>query len=555
MTLSLDPRLLDTSRGALTASSEFNAINEAHGLYDGLRSVVRLSPLVHDLIASLPPGIGYRSGMSWEQVQAFSTYLHETIHWWQHVGSTCGLMLSLSYPAQTHANLNHLREFLGRVGPLKSILDFARSMSGPSTPDTPAGLANIIVNNQFDIHAYRFLATNPERAEPLIQSGMFESPGHAYEIAIGQALNLIASTFDRDLTFVPDFRKWERSFRALRRARHPDFTFGATVELSPIGAYQIFEGQARFAQIQYLHFASGGRFEFDDAQNAGMLSESYTMAFDVFVHLTGLDRPATIDHSTVALFLLVCDLAINPGEGFPFAISDFAGFLKDVDPGVRFFRLCLAVKQACPEIGMAITTYSFADYENISERLCTALNILSPLAICREIARWVETSDDFRDCLARHDAGLTSDFNPPVDLLFGQFLSFARDKLRLAHILCWPGANMAGERAGEDAPSLFSRQSPLFIDRADDSMIVPILRSGLAEDDVHQSFQRFYDGHALYDLTQQWITRSGPFTYRFHWLQPNGTEAEVKAWADHNFWAAYGISPDEFTVLADTPEL
>jgi hypothetical protein len=31
---------------------------------------------------------------SWDVAQAFSTYLHETIHWWQHVGTSAGLMLT-----------------------------------------------------------------------------------------------------------------------------------------------------------------------------------------------------------------------------------------------------------------------------------------------------------------------------------------------------------------------------------------------------------------------------------------------------------------------------
>lgn len=60
-----------------------------------------MSPRVHELIASLPNGIGFSSDVTFEQMQAFSTYLHETIHSWQHVGSTCGFMMSLSYPVRT----------------------------------------------------------------------------------------------------------------------------------------------------------------------------------------------------------------------------------------------------------------------------------------------------------------------------------------------------------------------------------------------------------------------------------------------------------------------
>ncbi len=88
-------------------------------------------------------------------------------------------------------------------------------------------------------------------------------------------------------------------------------------------------------------------------------------------------------------------------------------------------------------------------------------------------------------------------------------------------MLAW--ADMAGDRAKDDTLEVFTRQSPLFIDRADDQMIVPIVRSGLAEKDVLERFQRFYDGHALYELTDQWVRKSGPFTYPFRWLQPNGS--------------------------------
>jgi hypothetical protein len=38
-------------------------------------------------------------------MEAMSTYLHETIHWWQHVGNTAGLFLSLTYPVQALSEL------------------------------------------------------------------------------------------------------------------------------------------------------------------------------------------------------------------------------------------------------------------------------------------------------------------------------------------------------------------------------------------------------------------------------------------------------------------
>jgi hypothetical protein len=544
----LDLALLNTGRGDLLANTTFNAINNAHGLFDGLRFVVRLSPRVHELVASLPDGVGFRGGVDFERIQAFSTYLHETIHWWQHIGSTCGLMLSLSYPGQTHANLQPLRAFVEKVGPVKSIRQWAATNVGSRDPDSPSGLANRIINNQFDIEAYRLLATNPERAQGLVNSGMFESVGHSYEIAIGNAVAALASTFDREFNLIPHPKEWEAKIGKLRGARETGFFHGSPIELSPIGAFHIFEGQARFSQLQYLHFASGGQFEWDDAEQGRMLDRTYMLAFETFLAVAALSQPPSIDHPVVGLFLLICDLAMNPGEAFPFTVPFAKAFIDDVDPGKRFLLLCTIVREFCPETATAIQRYSASEYAHVTATLCKKLRTFTPLQIASEVNRWVAEGKDFSDCLQRHDLGQTDGLNLPLQVLFGQFLSYQRDKARYPHILCWPGAAMAGEHASEESVGVFTRQSPLFIDRADDQMIVPVIRAGLDEADVMSTFQDFYSGYSLYDLVRQWTVEPGPFKYDFRWLQPNGTREEIKLWADRMFTSAFNVPPDEFII-------
>ncbi len=545
----VDPFLLDTSRGNLLPQTRFNATLNAHGQYDGLRFVVRLSPRVHEIIASLPNGLSFSSDVTFEQTQAFSTYLHETIHWWQHIGSTCGFMLSLSYPAQTHANLRHLRKFLEQVGPVKPIRAWAAMNPGPRDMTSPRATANIIINNQFDIEAYRCLATNPERAKPLVNDTMFESLAHTYSIALSNGVMALSSTFDRELAFIPDPRSWQKELTKLNETKEPGYFYGSPINLSPIGAYHIFEGQARFAQLQYLHFATGGAFDWDDATSAGMLSPIYISAFEDFLARTGFTRPDTIDHPIVALFMLVCDIAMNPAEAFPFPVLAPKFFIIDVDPGMRFIYLAVILKHQFPELRTAITQYSASEYVDVSTKLCRALGTRTPLEIVQEINRWTENRAAFRDCLARHDVGQAHALNLPLQVLFGQFASYARDKARYPHILCWPGAHMAGRNVSHDCIGLFSRQSPMFIDRAEDEMIVPVIRAGLDEAAVMDTFQEFYGGFALYDLTYQWITTAGPFTYDYRWLQPNETDRQIKSWANGIFTSAYGFSTDEFTSL------
>jgi hypothetical protein len=139
--------------------------------------------------------------------------------------------------------------------------------------------------------------------------------------------------------------------------------------------------------------------------------------------------------------------------------------------------------------------------------------------------------------------------NLPVQLMFGQFASYARDKLRHPEVLGWPGAAMAGKFMTEAGAGVFSRQSPLFVDRADSEMIVPVIRPGLVEADVLETFHGFYQGQALYDLTRQWIRDPGPFTYDYRWLQPDGSREETKQWADRIFRKAFGVDPDAFRLL------
>jgi hypothetical protein len=135
--LRLNIDLLDNSRGLIVSPGDLNACLNAHGLYNSFRFVLRLSPEVHRRIAALPKGIVV-GPHDFDGVQAFSTYLHETIHWWQHVGSTIGLLLSLSYPAQAHANYDHLKSLLAATGPKKSILRLVETREWLSSSGTHA---------------------------------------------------------------------------------------------------------------------------------------------------------------------------------------------------------------------------------------------------------------------------------------------------------------------------------------------------------------------------------------------------------------------------------
>lgn len=113
--ISLDPTLLDTAPLGL-----LDGEGVILGSYNPMDFAVRLNPRIHQLLQR-PFFSQPDQDTSFEQLEAFSTYLHETIHWWQHIGSNFGLMASLRFPAQTHRTIRDLRQVAQTNGYSKSI--------------------------------------------------------------------------------------------------------------------------------------------------------------------------------------------------------------------------------------------------------------------------------------------------------------------------------------------------------------------------------------------------------------------------------------------------
>lgn len=531
----------------LFGNAIFNATVEGHGLYNTLQFVLRLSPIVHRKLASMPSGIVNSGMIDFEGIEAFSTYLHETIHWWQHIGSTYGLMLSMTYPAQAQMNYVHLKNLIAKVGFKKSTRKLAETLPAGGI-GTPGGLANIIINNHFDMDAFWRLTVNPLKASDILQSPLFESLGHCYLVAYGNIITLLSSASDRDHNVIPNPKTWGESYRALRDAKEEGYYYGSPVSLCPIGAYEIFEGQARMAQLQYMHFATGGILGLEAADGAKMLNGVYGKAFSTFLYLTELKRPSSIDDPAIALFLLICDLAINPGSGFPFPVIHFKTFMGDIEPGARFVSMCRLARLKCPDIFETIQTYSRDEYEAVSKKLCEVMMEHPPLEIAREFCRWTETPE-FQPLMAEHKAFRFGKDNVAVRVLFSHFLAFMRDKLARPEFFCWPGVYMAGDQLASDAITLFDRHGALFIDKEDDDGVYPRLPSGRKECDVQEAFDDFYANNVIYDLTHQWITQPGSFKYAYRWLSQKGSDDEIQSFAEGCFELVYGVKPKSVVVL------
>ncbi|TIL38596.1 hypothetical protein [Mesorhizobium sp.] len=548
--MQLIPELLNARPSA--SAPVFAATIGAHGIYSTNQFVLRLSPLIHQTLSSLQPGIGTNSKIGLDGAQAMSTYLHETIHWWQHIGSTYGFIFGLNYPVQAHATFNDLKTIIAGDGFKKSVIEQGERLSarGPTGWGTLAGTTNMIVNNHFDLEVFRLFTYSPKVAQTLAENPRFEAVGHAVYMTYGHTIGVLASSVDERFNALPDFRLWKDGFDELRKAKREGYYYGSPIGLWPLGSYEIFEGQARFSQIQYLSHACGHNLDWSSYASLGMLNGVYVSAFQHFLELTESEWPERVDDPLVSLFLLVCDLAINPGSGFPVSVApNFASFIEDVNPGARFTFFCRFIAKDYPAMKGAIRLHSREEYAELTSELAYASKDFPPLLLSELCTKWFSSNGPLAHLRGEYEAYQFDPKNYVIRHLFAHFLAFQEDRFKAPEFFCWPGAHMAGANLSDRSSYLFDKHGALFVDKEDDDSVFPRMQDGRSEEIIDDVFQNFYAGNVTYDLVRQWINEPGPFKYDLSWLKANSSKDEQCEFMRRQFKSAFGVDPNDAEIL------
>jgi len=544
----LDNTLLDSDD--ILTPDDFESCLNARGLYSPQQFVLRLNPRIHELIDSLSDKtIIYGNAIDEDTLQAYSTYIHETVHWWQHKGSTSGFIRSMLYPSQTHGNMQHLLDLTALVGPNKSIQAWAedvqeRDMFRPPRADS---LANSIVNNFMDTEFYLALTYNPELATDIYTNKYFECAGHSFNVAYGHVLLALRDTIDQEGLVIPDDSGWENEFTALRDKKVDGYYKTTPITMAPVGLLHIMEGQARFIQLQFLSFATGG-ITLKETGEAGLLDGNYGKAFTVFLKMTGSVDPENIDDPLVALFMLICDLSINPTAGFPSQPFNFEYFYLDADPGIRFAFLCDAVAKQHPELRTFIKRYSRDEYLEAVRLLASTCDYANPMHALESVASWGTIQPRVARLMEEYATFEFCQPNIAVRILLAEFIEFCKDKLQRPEFFCWAGAWLTGNRSGDPERHLWLKHLSLYSDKADDGGIFPRMTPGRKEDAIHTAFNSFYAAIISYDMTKQWVLRKGPFKLEYRWLTKTYSDEAVSQSAKGVFQKIYGVSIDDFYI-------
>lgn len=528
----------------------FSACLNARGVYESQRFALRLSPVVHELVESITKkaDAGDTTFTS-DELQAYSTYLHETVHWWQHKGSTSGFIRSILYPIQTHSNLSHLRNIATALPPQKPIKILA--LNGelgrlPSGSTEVGDIANTVTNNYMDTEFYLALTLKPKLAEDIYYNPYFEAAGHSFLITYSLVLGAIQELIDKDGPLFPDPQIFADNLTDLKLRRVRGYYYGSEIIRAPVGLLHLYEGQARFIQLQFLALSCNG-LSLTEAKSRGMLNGVYGDAFYEFLKISESPEPEDLISPLVALFLFICDMAINPTVGFLASIDDYESFFLDADPGIRFAILCKAVATDAPELRSFVTSYSFAEYHALAQRLGEVTGLGNHLTDLTRLKEHASAHCDAASLMREHHSFKFAPNNIALRLLTGEFLTFVSDRVENPEFFCWTGYWLT-QGGGEEQRELWLKHLSLFSDKADDGALFPRNLHGRNEGDVQEVFNQFFAAIILFDLSKQWVLNLGQFKLDYSWLTSDVSPAFLER-VNGVFHRNYGVNLDEFFLL------
>lgn len=533
----------------------FSACLNARGVYESQRFALRLSPVVHELVNSIvEKSEAGDAAFTSEELQAYSTYLHETVHWWQHKGSTSGFIRSVLYPIQTHSNLSHLGQIVTALGPQKPIQVLALKGELGLLPSgsTEAGYAaNTVTNNFMDTEFYLALTLKPTLDVDIYQNPYFEAAGHSFLITYSLVLGAIREVIDKDGSLFPDPKILADNLTELAQRRVRGYYYGSEIIRAPVGLLQLYEGQARFIQLQFLALSCDG-LSTAEARSRGMLDGVYGDAFREFLKISESPEPENLIDPLIALFLFICDMSINPTVGFPAPIESYEDFFLDADPGIRFAILCKAVATDAPELRAFVTNYSLEEYRVLAQRLGEVTGLGNHLTDLTRLKEHASAHHDAASLLDEHRSFKFVPNNIALRVLIGEFLTFVSDRVETPEFFCWTGYWLT-RGSGERQRELWLKHLSLFSDKADDGALFVRRLFGRDEGDVLEVFNQFFAAIILYDLSKQWVLNLGPFQLDYSWLTSTDSPDFLER-VKGVFRKNYGVELDEF-VLLDQPHL
>lgn len=506
------------SEFSLTSQSE--QYNNNLGTYNTDDFTIRLAYYIHEKLDNLTSGITNSHELDDDTLQAYSTFLHETIHWRQHIGSISGFILSMMTPSQNFCLHSFLKVVIDEIGPVKSLRKYYINNVTTNTPeDKLFKNLNNILNNFYDINYYKYLIINPEILSTNIhlKDEFFLSYGHSTIYSYINLLEILSKYFNDQYDIDDKIEKLKNVIYSQSNSLDSEYNAfkDEQIIIPPLGLKQIFEGQARFIQLQFLYFANRNTFDIPYFESNNLLNGLYGEAFDLYIKLIEHDYPHAFNSPLISIFLVICDLSINPGVAFPLDVGHDESFFFEAIPGIRFYELCCATQELLlSDENFTVHDHSNEEYHYIANALCTKLQYCRPDEILDAVTSWPKSHGLINEIINEEKDYSYKTELLPIRFLLSKFILACEDKKKYPEFFCWTGACSAGVNLKEEYSLLTERHKSPFISQKDLDVYASY-REGISEDKIETMKDHFTAMNILSNLIKQWIANEGEFDVGF----------------------------------------
>lgn len=535
-------RLLRTADDSLFSSA---AGSEWMGLVDPMTFVLRVKPEIDSLIRDDQPLFAF----DWtpDQQRAAGVLIHEIVHWWQLSGSTLGLLHASCINVQSNILTSLLADWVGHFEPRKSVFLAFRDAMARNAHQEMSLLYNV-VGRWMDLEFWSALADQRSAAYRVADKPFFKSSGESLLRAAFYSLHQLLSLGGDRLHRAQWFNDWLDRAEELANEGAEDFSGPGILAGLSVGGREILEGQARMIEAQFLHHVSLGRYDFRALEGMGYFDGTYGHALREFTRITGISWPTGSLDPAAGLFLLACDLAINPPVPYPFEMSDIRGMVRHCHPGVRFLEVCRTIARSRSE-WLGRFSYSY-------ETHCEFTAALEPSPYHHSMAETAAACVDFWTRLSDLHYVIGDDIDAalqlpstPLKFLLRKHVFLMREKQRVPHLLCWYGALFTEVMTQELG---FMRHGPPLLSVGETGQIFgsPALDEGKSQD-PGDILYNFLITQGMNDIIRQWVAQPGPFRFNYQWIDPRQSEEFWRAALGEYFEKMYDVPLDAIRILPD----
>ena len=484
-----------------------------YGTIDNLNYIVGLSAL------DLKP-------ISQDNLLEHATYFHEKIHWYQFIGTTSGFLVCSIMPMQFEMGIDLIRTHTSNITSIKKPLidnipfDYKlNKLDGSVFMDLEKlalflaidtslqwEMVNLILQNPEFISQFNYYAESQFKENEELKNLKMASRIEELTYTLFNSLcKFLMSIPNANVDLIPNFSE------EINKNKLPPSSIEA-LNLN-LGFQHIIEGQARFYKLQHI-FMFDKSFNLVVAKNKGYLNYDYSFAFDKYLEWSGLTRPTNPHSFTVFLFLIACEISLMPHVGYPEEIKDYLTFIGDIHPGVRFNKICNAIKndsflKAWTLLDIQISpTYDM--YLIAVDHICQETKFKSPLDICKTIVSCFEATDT-----------QNSTMSDPFKFLIGRHIDFMRERVKCPENFFW----LFNSQLKSSGKSYENLEPPFISDINAEQMSN---YRGPQIEKLEKHYLHFYLATQISkDLFRQLLFNRGPFSLNYTWIPKRDLDSGI----------------------------